>query len=161
MRILVISDTHGNENNLKKILKREGNLDHVLHLGDVERGEERIARLVGCPMDIVAGNCDFFSKMPRVKFLELDGCRIMMTHGHYYYVTAGLRDLILEAKANDCDVVMFGHTHMPFLNQEDGQLTVLNPGSISFPRQEGRNPSYIIMETTGTGRAQFEIRYLQ
>ncbi len=160
MRILIISDTHGNENNLKTVLKKEGRPDHVLHLGDVERGEERIARLVDCPMDIVAGNCDFFSKMPRVKFLKLDGCRIMMTHGHYYYVTAGLRDLVTEAKTNDCDVVMFGHTHMPFLGEEDGGLTVLNPGSISFPRQEGRDPSYIIMETFGKGKARYEIKYL-
>ena len=98
--------------------------------------------------------------MPRVKFLELEGCRVMMTHGHYYYVTAGLRDLVLEAKANDCDVVMFGHTHVPFLNEEDSSLTVLNPGSISFPRQEGRNPSYILMETYGSGKARFEIKYL-
>ena len=46
MRILVISDTHGNEKNLKTVLKREGKLDYVLHLGDIERGEERIAQLV-------------------------------------------------------------------------------------------------------------------
>lgn len=161
MRILVISDTHGNESNLKAVLKKEGRPDHVLHLGDVERGEERIANMVGCPMDIVAGNCDFFSKMPRVKFVELDGCRIMMTHGHYYYVTAGIRDLVLEAKANDCDVVMFGHTHKPFLDEDDdGRLTILNPGSISFPRQEGRKPSYVVMETEKPGRARFEIKYL-
>ena len=54
MRILIISDTHGNENNLKTVLKREGKPDRVIHLGDVERGEERIERLVGCPLDIVA-----------------------------------------------------------------------------------------------------------
>ena len=142
MKILVISDTHGHEDNLDRVLKKEGKPDHVLHLGDIEGGEESIRQMVGCPLDVVSGNCDFFSRMPKVKFVEIGGYKIMMTHGHYYYVTVGTRDLVEEAKTNGCNVVMFGHTHKPMLNEEDEELTVLNPGSLSFPRQEGRRPSY-------------------
>ena len=40
---------------------------------------------------------------------------------------------------------MFGHTHRPYLDQGK-EITVLNPGSVSYPRQEGRKGSYMIME---------------
>lgn len=83
-----------------------------------------------------------------------------MTHGHYYYVTVGTRDLVEEAKTNGCDVVMFGHTHKPFLNQDDPELTVLNPGSLSFPRQEGRRPSYIMMEIDEKGSVHYSLHFL-
>lgn len=160
MRILVISDTHGHEDNLERVLMKEGKPDHVLHLGDIEGGEDSIRQMVGCPLDVVSGNCDFFSRMPKVKFVEIGGYKIMMTHGHYYYVTVGTRDLVEEAKTNGCNVVMFGHTHKPMLNEEDEELTVLNPGSLSFPRQEGRRPSYIMMEIGTDGKAHYEIHYL-
>ena len=160
MKILIISDTHGRQSNLKKVLEREGRPDHVLHLGDVEHAEERIIRMVGCPVDMVAGNCDYFSDLPSVKIVELDGCRIMMTHGHYYFVSVGVADLADAAKENNCDVVMFGHTHKPLFNEDDDKITILNPGSLSYPRQEGRKPSYIMMETYGDGKADFEVKYL-
>lgn len=53
-----------------------------------------------------------------------------------------------------------GHTHRPLLDENDPELTVLNPGSLSFPRQEGRRPSYALMEYGESGKARFEIRYL-
>ena len=84
----------------------------------------------------------------------------MLTHGHYYYVSVGTRDLVEDAKANGCNVVMFGHTHIPFVNQDDPELTILNPGSLSFPRQEGRRPSYIMMEIGEDGNARYKIHYL-
>ncbi len=54
---------------------------------------------------------------------------------------------------------MFGHTHRPFFLQKDG-MTILNPGSLSFPRQEGRRGSYMIMEVDGDGKLSFEQKYL-
>lgn len=160
MKILVVSDTHGHEENMKKVLEREGMPDHVIHLGDSEDSGIHMKRMLTCPLHIVAGNCDFFSDLPKVSILELDGHRILTTHGHYHYVSVGIRDLAEEAKANGCDVAMFGHTHRPFLDQSDPELTVLNPGSLSFPRQEGRRPGYLIMETYAGGRVDFRQKYL-
>ena len=54
---------------------------------------------------------------------------------------------------------MFGHTHRPFFLQKDG-MTILNPGSLSFPRQEGRRSSYMIMEVDEDGKLSFEQKYL-
>ena len=64
-----------------------------------------------------------------------------------------------EARARNFDIAMFGHTHRPYLEQER-DVTVLNPGSMSYPRQEGRKPSYMVMEIDGNGDASYTIKYI-
>lgn len=54
---------------------------------------------------------------------------------------------------------MFGHTHKPCLDMRKG-ITVLNPGSLSFPRQDGRRPSYMLMEIDREGEAHYTVNYL-
>ncbi len=161
MKILVVSDTHGNEDNLKKVLQMEGMPDYLLHLGDAESGEHAIESLVTCPVWMVAGNCDFFTRLPKTRIIEIEGLRILMTHGHYYYVSVGTRDLMEDAKANGCQVAMFGHTHRPVLDQSDPELTVLNPGSLSYPRQPDRRPSYATITTEPDGAVHYKLHYLQ
>lgn len=48
-----------------------------------------------------------------------------------------------EAVARGMDIVMFGHTHRPVIIVEDN-ITLINPGSISYPRQADGIPTYII-----------------
>ena len=57
---------------------------------------------------------------------------------------------------------MYGHTHRPSINiaTEKGGVTTINPGSLAFPRQEGRKPSYIVMEIDRFGKVHFRINYL-
>jgi putative phosphoesterase len=160
IKIVIISDTHGHEENVKKVLEREGMPDHVIHLGDSEDSGIRLSQTLACPLHIVAGNCDFFSCLPKVDFVEIAGHKILITHGHYHYVSVGIRDLVEEAKVNDCDVAMFGHTHKPFLDQSDSEVTVLNPGSLSFPRQTGRKASYAVMEIESDGAVTYRQEYL-
>lgn len=160
MTILVVSDTHGRADNLKKVLNSHGMPDALIHLGDSECGEEGIRRLVDCPIYMVAGNCDFFTDLPKTRIVEIGGIRMLLTHGHYYYVSVGMRDLTADAKVNDCRIAMFGHTHRPMLDCSDAELTVLNPGSLSFPRQEGKQPSYAILEIPEDGKPEISIHYL-
>ena len=47
----------------------------------------------------------------------------------------------------------------PYFEQKDG-ITVLNPGSLAYPRQEGRKGSYMIMEIDQEGKAHFNQKYL-
>ncbi len=160
MKILVVSDTHGREGNLERVLQEIGMPDCVIHLGDYEGGEAHIQEMVSCPLYMVAGNCDFFSRLPLTQIAEIGGQRILITHGHYYFVSVGMRDLIEDAKANGCNIAMFGHTHRPFLDQSDDEVTVLNPGSLSFPRQEDQRPSYAVV-TVGEGASpKYEFFYL-
>lgn len=160
MRILVVSDTHGHEENLIRVLRELGAPDCMIHLGDSESGEEYIRSLVDCPVHMVAGNCDFFTALPKAKIVEIGNCKILMTHGHYYYVSVGTRDLVEVAKTNGCNIAMFGHTHRPFIDQSNAELTVLNPGSLSFPRQDGRRPSYILMDVEEGRTPEYELCYL-
>lgn len=163
MKILIVSDTHSREENLKRVLEREGMPDHMIHLGDSESGELAIRALVTCPLHMVAGNCDFFSSLPKAEVVQIGKYRMLITHGHCYYVSigsVGSSEVAAEAKASRCNVAMYGHTHRPFVDESDPGLTVLNPGSLSFPRQADRRPSYIVMEIGEDEAASFEIRYL-
>ncbi len=162
MRILIVSDTHGRETNFKKALKEAGKIDGLIHLGDSESTRENLQRLANCPVYMVAGNCDCLRGVPLTRIEEIDGCRILMTHGHAYQVSAvGAGELREDALQNNCDVVMFGHTHRPFIDESNAGITILNPGSLTFPRQEGRAPSYILMETKHGEKPLFTLRYLK
>ena len=159
MRVLIVSDTHRKHENLKEVLERVSPVQLLIHLGDAEGYEDYIGELCGCPLEIVSGKNDFFSLLPREKVIMVGKYRVFLTHGHYYYVGSGVEDLKKEAKARGADIVMFGHTHMPMIEYGD-HIIVLNPGSISYPRQEGRRPSYILMDIDKKGVAHFEIEYL-
>ena len=158
MRILIVSDTHRRHGYLMEALERVQPIDLLIHLGDAEGEEEEIALLAECPVEIVLGNNDFFSDLPREKAVQLGRYRVLLTHGHYYGVNMGLSMIRKEAAAGNYDIVMFGHTHRPVIAEENG-IIALNPGSISYPRQEGRSPSCIFMEIDQKGEAQFEIMY--
>ena len=75
-----------------------------------------------------------------------------MTHGHTMSVGYDNDRLLQAAKENGADIAMFGHTHLPYLATEDG-IMLLNPGSLSKPRQEGWEPSYALLQTDDKGKA--------
>ena len=160
MKVLVVSDTHGREQNLAEALEQTGPIDQLIHLGDVEGGAEHIRELAGdAPAAIIAGNNDFFCDLPNERIFTLGGHRIFMTHGHGYFVHSGTLYLKREARKKGADIVMFGHTHKPYM-EEDNELLVLNPGSLSLPRQEGHRPTYIVMEIADDGQISYELCYL-
>ncbi|MBU5474060.1 MAG: metallophosphoesterase [Clostridiales bacterium] len=160
MKVLIVSDTHKHHENLIRVLEREQNLDLMIHLGDAEGYEDDIADMAGCPLEIVAGNNDFFSTLPREKVLQIGKYKVLITHGHYYYVSSGVEDIIRDAAGRGMDVVMFGHTHRPLIERMKGVIA-LNPGSLTYPRQEGKKPSYALMEIDKKGEAHFAIEYLE
>ena len=159
MKILIISDTHRKDNNFLKIMEDIGTIDLLIHLGDVEGSEEKIAKAAGCPVEMVAGNNDFFSDLPSEKTLQIGKYHVMITHGHRYYIGMGNEMLKQEAVAQGADIVMYGHTHRPAYSDEDGLIT-LNPGSISYPRQAGREPSYMIMEIDENGAVNVQLMHV-
>lgn len=160
MKVLIVSDTHKHHENLIRVLEREQNLDLMIHLGDAEGYEDDIADMAGCPLEIVAGNNDFFSTLPREEVLQIGKYKVLITHGHYYYVSSGVEDIIRDAAGRGMDVVMFGHTHRPLIERMKGVIA-LNPGSLTYPRQEGKKPSYALMEIDKKGEAHFAIEYLE
>lgn len=158
-KILIVSDTHGKHGGLKEALKREQPIDMLIHCGDVEGGDEEIRELADCPVHMVCGNNDFFCDLPKEEDFRIGKYHVLLTHGHYYYISMGTELLRDDARARGYNLVMFGHTHRPCLEQYE-DITVLNPGSLSYPRQEGRHPSYMRMELDEQGEAHFTICYL-
>lgn len=159
MKIMIVSDTHKAQGNLEKALAENGPVDMLIHLGDVEGKEDYIEALAGCPVHMVSGNNDFFSNLPWEEEFFIGDLHVFITHGHGYYVGMGEDHLKAEARGRGADVVMYGHTHVPALTIEP-DLVTLNPGSISYPRQNGRRASYIMMNVNESGKADYEIRYI-
>ena len=159
MKILIVSDTHRNNANYLKVVERTGPLDMVIHCGDVEGSELVISRAAGCPVEMVQGNNDFFSELPREKEFMVGQYKVWLTHGHNYYISMNNEMIQREAREREADIVMCGHTHKPVVDI-GSDLTLVNPGSISYPRQENRKPSYIIMEIDSAGEAHYTINYI-
>ena len=160
MRILIVSDTHRRNENFLRVVDKIGPLDLVVHCGDVEGSEYVISEAAGCPVEIVQGNNDFFSDLPKEKEFMIGGYKVWLTHGHHYYISVGTEMLKDEAKARGFDIVFFGHTHRPLI-ERDENLLIINPGSISYPRQEGRKNSYVLMEVDEDGKIDAKICYIQ
>ena len=156
-RIMIVSDTHRRLGNLVEILDREGEIDLLIHLGDYEGDDEAIMEMAGCEVHIVPGNNDFFSPYDQEKEIFVGDKKILLTHGHYSYVSLDLATIREEAIARGADIVMFGHTHRPVIIEED-EITLINPGSISYPRQSGRECTYIMMEVADDGKITYDLR---
>ena len=91
--------------------------------------------------------------------VQLGKYRALVTHGHAYYVNMGHDHLVREAKKRKVDMVIYGHTHRPIISKENG-IIVLNPGSLTYPRQAERKYTYIIMEIDENGEVECMLHHL-
>ena len=130
----------------------------LIHCGDTEGGEYLISTAAGCRCEIVTGNNDYFSDLPREAVFHLGGKKVWVTHGHNYYVSLNTSIIKEEAQMKGADVVVFGHTHKPLM--EEGQVLCINPGSLSYPRQSDRRPSYIIVNIDRENKWHLETKYI-
>ena len=153
MKILVISDSHGAKNNIARAIALE-TPDAVLHLGD------RVTDCIDVELEYpdillrsIRGNCDRSSAGLDIDEFVLCGKRLLMTHGHLYGVKTGYSRIIDAAIIRSVDVLLFGHTHIPYYSVIDG-IAVINPGSLG----EGTK-SYAVLEI-GDGRISCEHRRL-
>lgn len=131
MRILLVSDSHGNSEALDKLLKLYPSMDLFLHAGDLEADEQSIR-----PFDCVKGNCDHFSNLPERRIIHTPIGNLLMMHLPY-----PPKDIIKEY---DIKVFIYGHTHRRKFELVNG-IYYINPGSISFAR-DGHDLSYAIVE---------------
>ena len=131
MKILVISDSHGSFNKMREVFLSD-NFGAVIFLGDGIRDADRLYDMSGAvPVCRVSGNCDFYSPDTiSEQIIELSGKKILVTHGHKYSVKSGYHTLRYIAKKRGVDIALFGHTHIPFYEKEDG-LILANPGALS------------------------------
>ena len=154
MRILVISDSHGRNDDVAGVIEQVGPIDMLIHCGDVERGDDYIRSLVDCPVHMVSGNNDYNLDLPAQDIFNIGDYKVLVVHGHTFYVYRGVERLKQYALQNNIDIVMFGHTHKPYI-EIDEDVTILNPGSVSYPRQLDHMPTFLIMEIDDEGEAHY------
>ena len=146
MRILVVSDTHGDFYSFKKAIEAQRSAEIIIHCGD-SRDELDNIRMLYPNKAIIAvkGNCDFSSMLPSVEERVIEGKKLFVTHGHLYNAKMTLYPLCCAAREAKADIVLFGHTHNAIAEYDDG-LYILNPGSLS-----GYNASYAYIDITEKG----------
>ncbi len=138
MKILVFSDSHSCPNRILKALDaHHGKCDLVIFLGDGLRDLDVInTKYPAIPIIKVKGNCDYFASNDVLDetILDLDGIRVLITHGHKHGVKYGYESILKYADENKVDAVFFGHTHIPCDKIEyknDKGIHLLNPGSVA------------------------------
>ena len=147
MKILVLSDSHGNVENMIRAVERESPRA-VFHLGDCWRDGQRLHdRFPEVPFEQVPGNCDFRSQEAAERLVCLEDKRILLCHGHTYGVKQSLLAAGYAAEEQNLDVFLFGHTHRPLVDMR-GKTLFLNPGSIG----DYAHPFYGVLILSG-GRA--------
>lgn len=146
MRILVVSDTHGDLASLIKAVNAQPTAEIIVHCGDGERQAQYLKENYGDRMIVaVKGNCDWCSELPGKEVFSVMGKRIFVTHGHLYNAKFGLYNLECAAREEKADILLFGHTHIPMTGYEDG-MYMMNPGSCC-----GYSASYGFIDITENG----------
>lgn len=131
MKILVLSDTHGNLSGMRSVVEKYGvNADVIVHCGDGTRGEAMWLKdnIDNAEVVCARGNCDFTHELKDVEFFDALSKRIMVTHGHLFGVKYGLENLSYKAEEEGADIVFFGHTHI-CTDETLGSVRLINPGS--------------------------------
>ncbi|MBR1528376.1 MAG: metallophosphoesterase [Oscillospiraceae bacterium] len=155
MKIIVISDTHGNYQALQKVTLLHEDADMFIHLGDGERELYQLFNTLPWTeqkFHCLKGNCDYSQEMTLFRTLTLDlpyGHKIFAAHGDHFQVKFGTARIAYEARQNQADIVLYGHTHVSDCRYEDG-LYILNPGSLCLPR-DGKKPSYALLDVSEKG----------
>lgn len=138
MKIVVVSDTHGNNKEVIEKISEMERPDLLFHLGDYIEDGIKICTALGIDTIMVKGNGDQGNRIYNEdELIEISGRKIFLTHGHRYDVRYGITNLYYKALELNVDMVLFGHTHVP-INIEENGIIFMNPGSPSIPRTQSK-----------------------
>ncbi len=125
-KIVVTSDSHSKAANLYYIYKMHKDADMFIHLGDYVRDADMSIQRLGINVICIKANGDIGSMLPVKKIINFEGKKIIAVHGHIEGVKWSLIRLKFMAHEEEADIVLFGHTHNPLI-ENTGTLFV-NPG---------------------------------
>jgi putative phosphoesterase len=157
MRLAIISDTHmprGDRALPEACVERLRAADAILHAGDLITLEVlELLQSLGPPVHAVHGNVDgpeVRAALPGARVVEVGGARIGMVHDAG---PASGRMRRMRARFPGADAVVFGHSHLPLHESEDG-FQLFNPGS---PTERRRAPVHTMgeAEVGADGRLRF------
>lgn len=144
MIIGVISDSHGDFAAIEKAAAAVGAADLWVHAGDCSEDGDHLRKLTSAPVISVKGNCDCSSDAKIDEFFEAGGKSFWLTHGHRHRVKLGISELKWWGRQYQVDVIIYGHSHIPQINKDDGIL-IFNPGSAAYPLHSKRPTCGVIV----------------
>ncbi|MFK5883955.1 MAG: metallophosphoesterase [Candidatus Izemoplasma sp.] len=155
MKIVVFSDAHGDKEAIERIIEWNKDADYYISLGDSALNHNFLLDL-----DIIAikGNYPRDPGFVYERRFDIAGKCLFLTHGHKYKVNKGIDKLYYKALEEECDIMLYGHTHVP-KSQMVGKVLFINPGAISKPRN-GLPPTYVIIEIID-GIIDYEFREVE
>ena len=160
MKILIMSDSHGHHELIRKAIGQEAPIDMLIHAGDIEGN---LKQILGSKREYevfaVAGNMDWYNELEDEILVSAGDHLILLTHGHRYGVHSGTKRLTARARKLGADIAVYGHTHVPDFRTEDNVM-VVNPGSIAKPRQDGWKKTYAVMTVSRKGEVDVKFKSL-
>lgn len=141
MRIAVLSDTHLRVGKTlpRFVWEQLTQIDMIIHAGDLTHMGllEELSYIA--PVRAVRGNCDVWDvSLPERDVVECEAFRIGVIHGDSGKGKSTQERAFLAFKDTSVDLIIFGHSHTPFMEWRDGIL-LFNPGS---PTDKRREPQY-------------------
>jgi hypothetical protein len=130
VKLLIISDTHGDYPLAVRAVDSAGPVDLIVHLGDCSDDALIIESISDVPVLKVPGNCDPGSDDERELLVTIAGRPVMITHGDRYAVKSGLSRLHKRAMELKANIVLYGHTHHAAI-ETIGDIIFINPGSLN------------------------------
>ncbi len=138
MKLVVVSDTHRDRSFIKDLTNLHYDGDYFLHLGDSELSLEELS-----PFASVKGNVDYYP-FPRERTLTINNKRILMLHGND---SSKINERYMID--NNIDIILFGHLHVAKIIELPNSRYIVNPGSLTRPR-DGTEGTYCIIEINDT-----------
>lgn len=140
MRIAVLSDTHlrAGKPLPRFVWEQLTQIDMILHAGDLTN--MGLLEELSCiaPVRAVRGNCDGWDvSLPDRDVIECEAFRIGLIHGDSGKGKSTAERAYSAFKDTFVDVIVFGHSHTPFMEWRDGIL-LFNPGSPTDKRRESQ-----------------------
>ena len=132
MRILVISDSHGKNDDVKQVIEQVGEIDMFIHLGDIERGPDYIRGLAGCECHMISGNNDYDINLPDTDSFMIGDKKVFITHGHRFYVGSGVERLRQYALDNGISEITLVHDYQGISCWCTGEWKANKAGTIKY-----------------------------
>lgn len=137
MKIVLMSDNHGRDEDIIKVKELEPDADIYVHCGDSQAFDASLLQ----GFKAVKGNNDWFLDLPEELVFTCEGWRILVLHGHRS------QGLLNKVDYLNVQLVFCGHSHVPCHQVIDG-IHIINPGSTFLPRN-GSPCSYGVVELEG------------
>ncbi|MDE7453733.1 MAG: metallophosphoesterase [Clostridia bacterium] len=128
IKITVVSDSHGNRRALDGLDTVFSESDIIIHLGDTSADGSYIQSKFPKTI-LINGNCDPIKLGEDEKVIQVEDIKIFLCHGHLYSAKTTLLKIAARAKELGCSIALYGHTHRPREDFENG-VTLLNPGAL-------------------------------